>query len=684
MSSAFSDKASPAPPPALPPANPRTAVRRPLLWLLAVVAVGLGVRLGRVNDPLQLDEFGALYAVAEREGVPGYLPSQDKPLLPVPSWRQVRERSVLPYGIANPVPLYHYLLHVTVQGLPVTEWSLRLPSVLAGLGCLVAVYAICQRLGNAEVGLVAAMLVAVDPIQIACSVMARPYALGNLACGLSFLALLGILGARRHRAAALAALGYAVSLALIGYLNPVLLLAGTAHLGMVAYRLTTPAAGLARAPRVLWWLAGCTAGGALLVPELLYIQEVGQFYRLHRDFLVIFGPPRLSSVFTHNSTFLAALLVVSVANAVVRRVRKSQAPLTGGRAGAVAPPAQLAVGLPLEGRPELVWLGRFWLFVPQCAAMLLGFIGRQSVYLSRYLSYTGLGGVLLVAYWATRDRSRWVRWGTATAAVLVTFLWGYLRASTGIGLTTWTGAQPLNQLLGQLELEAFRPGDVVLERPGFLEADLLPDQIRAANRAHVERLMISPLATLYVGQVAKPIIPLSLSHRRSNDLRTDTGAVYRPERMYNEALADRLRRYERFWFISAAWNRREFLACFLPWLADALGCDLDVCVRRPEPGHRLEVYTRVAADDFIDGLYNSRASDFAGLILIQRKRPEWAVKLGALGVSALAPSPGALTVPVWYYGQPRTPRTVEKLLYRALSRSPERDVKPAPPPPLVD
>ena len=45
------------------------------------------------------------------------MPSSADPLTPVTTWQEVRDRSVMPFGIVNPVPLYHYLLYGLVQAL---------------------------------------------------------------------------------------------------------------------------------------------------------------------------------------------------------------------------------------------------------------------------------------------------------------------------------------------------------------------------------------------------------------------------------------------------------------------------------------------------------------------------------------------------------------------------------------
>src|SRR5262245_49350404 len=121
--------------PVLLAAPTAAAVRRPLLWLLAIVALALVVRLFSLTHPLQQAEFLALAAVAERSATAGTLPSAADPLQPVAGLDAVRDRSVLPFGIPNPHPLYNDVLYLVIRALPISEWSLRLPSLLAGLAC---------------------------------------------------------------------------------------------------------------------------------------------------------------------------------------------------------------------------------------------------------------------------------------------------------------------------------------------------------------------------------------------------------------------------------------------------------------------------------------------------------------------------------------------------------------------
>jgi hypothetical protein len=709
MSVTTTDTAHPEPTTPAPGDVVRTegplTIRQPLAWLAAILVLALVVRWWQVSAPLQQDEFGALYAVAERQGLrPGEMPTDENPLRPVSSWDDVPARSVLPYGITNPVPLYHWLLYAVVQVLPIAEWSLRLPSVLAGLGCVAGVYFLCRRLLGAEVALVAALFAAVDPMQVEVSVMARPYALGNLACVLSFWGLLAILYGRGTAGRVGSAVLYALSMALIGYLNPVLLLVLAAHLGLVAYWwLGRPReeAALAAAPpeaapphnpdqwafdkaprrsagQLLFWLGGGLLAAVLLIPELGYFQQVREFSRVHHDYLSDMERGMLVSFVTHNSTFLVALLAVSLATLAMRQL--SGGP--GGQAGewvpeewaqpaaepaptggvtstpqaapeAGKPPADATPLPPQPENPDLLWLGRCWLFLPQLVFMLLGYFIQINS--SRYFTYVTLGGVILLAYWATRERGRDARLGVVCVVALAMFLWGFTDWSVGSGLVTVTDGKGFVYVLNDREEKgSWKPGDVVLYRSGFLEADFLPDGIPPENRARVEGILAAPLTTLYASKSHRPYILLSLSQRRNEDVRTKLGKYYDPAPYYTEELAREIGKHSRYWLLTGTWNRRGYLASLIPWLANTQHWDLLVARAREEPERYFLVPSGTEPDDYVAGLNDARQTDFTAVILVRRAIPSGAFSLGALG-AALAPD-GYVTVPVWVATQYTTPR----------------------------
>ena len=652
------------------PALATTAGRYSWLWLLAILAVGLTLRLLSLREPLQQDEFPPLYAIAERRiDTPDVTPAASDPLVPVGTWHEVQERSVLPYGIAHPMPLFHFLLYQTIQFLPVAEWSLRLPSLLAGLACIVAVFLLCRRPFGNETALVAALLVAVDPLQVRVSDLARPYALGNLACVLSFMAFFGVLRAESPLRAGLATLGYGLCLALIGYLLPIMLLVIVAHIGMLTYRIINPEPGRGWRTPFLWWFGGCALAVVLLLPLWNYFVEVVRFARDNRDYLLLFGELRIASVLLHNLTFVVALIVISLAGYVGRQVRQRD---TGAESPGTAV-AGLSAGVPPPDNPELVWLGRAWTFWPQMAALVLAFGLGQSLFLSGYLSYTSLGGAVLLAYWATREPARDQRLGVSLTVVLAVFLWGRLPPSWNAGAGIVLPARTLT--MSQIDVleeknKTWLPNDVILVRSSALEADFLSYPLPEGTSRHVAGALLSPYTTLYVSQKRRPILLLSKSLFRSEKLHTAAGEKYDPTHRYNAALAKQLKlmtRDTQFWIASNDDpDRSEFFACFLPWLADAVDSDLLVARLRPEPERYFEVREGSAPTDYLDGLSNARPADFNHLVRVRRFRPPWAYRLGA--VTELSPSSGptGLIVMAWRLAQEHTPR---------LTRPPESDAE---------
>ena len=677
--------------------NPAPAtVGKPFLWLAAIVAVGLGLRISPFLNPLQLDEFPPLYSVAERKAPsPDFTPPLSEPLVAVPGLAEVRERTILPYGIENPLPLYHYLLYGIVKVIPLAEWShshpaliasaLRLPSLLAGLGCIVGIYFLCRRRLGDEVALVAALLTAIDPLQITVSRLDAPI---------------------RHRQS---------------------LLLGDIRRSAVAYQYSQQS-GLGVCCRGVWYFHGasrqhesrladgscsaCGSGGVQLVqscaghepgerpgwvacrwalallllsPLFGFYAEVGRFAKAHQEYLFVIGGVRIQNVLVHNSTFLIALLVASVAGYVVRQVQQQDKPAAEGEAAVAItkePAALSTKDQPLPEDPMLVWLGRGWLFLPQMVLLVIAFGFEQSVYLSRYFSYTSLAGAIVLAFWATREQSRDMRLGVSAAVVLAVLLWG--RASTdyskGAGLvspmlapdnTTPLALLTMQQIdeLAKKQPPSWLPDDVLLVRSGFLEADLQPfsSDMPERTRHHLEAILKCPYTTLYVGTSPREIVVLSKSLWRNDKLYAGAGSKYDYKRFYNgEVLGKRLKELAdpkgkgtvpQFWLASNNDpDRNQFFTCFLPWLADTLGWDLTVSSTRPKSQHYFDVLTGSEPTDYLERLSNPQKDDFTYLVRIQRARPSW--YFAASAVSELPPDGniGSLTALVWQVAQPCTPR----------------------------
>lgn len=167
-------------------------------------------------------------------------------------------------------PGYYLLLHV-VQRVGDSEWLLRLPSALAGVGALVVIFLLGRRLWSEREGLVAAALMAVMWAPIRYSQEARSYSLLILASMLSFWTWMDLLreAERKGRLELYGALWYVLASTALIYLH---------YFGVLVLALQALAA-------FLYVLAKQRRQGALMplagvygVIGLLYLPWLGPFW----------------------------------------------------------------------------------------------------------------------------------------------------------------------------------------------------------------------------------------------------------------------------------------------------------------------------------------------------------------------------------------------------------------------
>jgi hypothetical protein len=260
-------------------------------------------------------------------------------------------------------------------------------------------------------------------------------------------------------------------------------------------------------------------------------------------------------------------------------------------AGAAPAKAVEPEGDPLPENEEALWLGRFWVFLPQLLLVVLAYLTAESIFSTRYLSFTTLGAAVLLAYYATRERSREARLAVAAVLGLALLVAGYWPEwSAGVGLFSSPRGRDVAVNLQKSMDKSWKPGDVLLMRSGLWEADLLRTAVPAENRAAVERAALAPLTTLYPDSTSRPVVLLPLSAYRSKQAREYAGAACRDDldAYYDEAFAAQLRRYQRYWMTGLAptptYNSPRYLACFLPYLADTRGRDVSIARDRGNPG----------------------------------------------------------------------------------------------------
>ncbi len=671
----------------VPEAAPPVAreIGRPFLWLLAIVGLGLVLRGLQMRDlPVEVDEFTSLSAVAERQGLDiGTTPTVNDPLVPVASLGEVSHRSVIPFGLEDPVPLYHDLLWAVAHVLPIADWSMRLPSLLAGLGCIVAVFFLVKRTFGVEMALAASLFVALDPIQVNTSVLVRPFALGNLAAVLSFVSLWGVLHATSPRCVVLQALGYAVCVAALGYFSPLLLFVVLAHAGMVWYAARNGVEGASR--RAAFWGGALALALLLLAPELPYLGRVSAWGWSHNRYLTAAHNVHLFTpfvvLFMHNLVFLGGLALILIAGYIVRMqlqggdaepkaegeaqttsAESAAAAPAGGSATAIASAPTLSPALaaapapaaappvplqPLPENDEALWMGRVWLFLPQ-AGLLVASLVVSSIFTSRALTYTTIGAAILLAYYATRDGSREARIGLVCVLAVGLLLFGFLSSwSRGSGLVSNDKAlaimgkpgkgeglagtvmnEGVTTADGKVEPPLWKSGDVVLMRSGLIEADFLRTEIPEAARPQVERAILAPLTLLYPDSSNKPVMALTFSEYHNQEVKTPAGdqEQVKLDAFYDAAFAERLKSYQRYRMTGLANpqpNTWYYLSCIVPWMADHLDRgDLVVSRMRKDPAeHYVVVKPGLSIKEKIKGLTDDRQpGDFDNILHIVRKR----------------------------------------------------------------
>lgn len=98
----------------------------------------------------------------------------------------------------QPFPLYHVFAHVTLY-FSEAEWVIRIPSLIAGIGGIAALYFVSRKFFGIAAAILAAFLMAVSTFHISTSTEARFYALVMLAAVLVFWALQSALVRNRWR-----------------------------------------------------------------------------------------------------------------------------------------------------------------------------------------------------------------------------------------------------------------------------------------------------------------------------------------------------------------------------------------------------------------------------------------------------------------------------------------------------
>ena len=267
----------------------------------------------------------------------------------------------------NYPPLHNILLWVTMRLAGAGEAALRLPSALAGMATILAVFALGRELGGTRAGLFAALALAVMPLEIVQSRNARMYTLFSLTATLYLWSAARQAGRGSRINAVLG--GLAALAMLYAHTFGILVFAATSAAMAAA---TARARGSRRAAHALW-LGWQAAALVLFAPWLLVLAgrartlaETG-FWPKPRD-VAWLGETALTLLPAPALALCGATLAVAAALAVARRDPPATEALVvaAGTAGACL----LAWLVSIAVLPVLV--DRYFIFVTPAVLALTG------------------------------------------------------------------------------------------------------------------------------------------------------------------------------------------------------------------------------------------------------------------------------------------------------------------------
>jgi uncharacterized membrane protein len=134
----------------------------PLLILLALILLGYTLRVHNLDAFSFWTDEGL---TPERSGYP---------------IAQILRNDILIQGVVTKdthPPLYYLIIHVTRQLFGLSDFAFRYPSVLFGVLLIPLIYQLGRRMGTVALGLLVALLAAVNPLQVYYSQEARMYTL---------------------------------------------------------------------------------------------------------------------------------------------------------------------------------------------------------------------------------------------------------------------------------------------------------------------------------------------------------------------------------------------------------------------------------------------------------------------------------------------------------------------------
>ncbi|MCA9145967.1 MAG: glycosyltransferase family 39 protein [Planctomycetales bacterium] len=449
--------------------------------ILPIIVVATLLRLWQINESLWLDELHSAWVVSGGIG-------------------EIVERA----QIGNQSPLYFYLPWATTSLFGMSEWALRLPSLMAGVGLVVLAYGVAVEFTRSRVAAMAcAALAALDHNFLFYSTEARPYACVQLVAAiqlLDFWRLQAGVSVKRR-------VIFVASTALLFYLHytAILLVAGEVVYLLVrgAYRKNECAyKWRAMAVDLL-----CVA--AMTLPVALHVLDVGSRRTAWASFIndtALWLPVYWFSLGSYIAVPLIVCLLVSAFNVAITLRRDEP-----GKSGSVLKTmsencANVRESDASRRSVTVTVLLACWFVTPLAIVWLLTVTDVARLYLGRYVIGAALAPILLAGICVAVCRGR------KRQAIAAGIIVGYAVYSSGmIQQLRYDGRLFVDRAENWCDAVRYVSDNRTWDSPVFVRSGLLEaDRLGLDSSELLRAYCASPVATIYrVDRPAGEIRPLT-------------------------------------------------------------------------------------------------------------------------------------------------------------------------------
>lgn len=451
--------------------------------LLPIVAFATLLRLWQINESLWLDELHSAWVVSG-----GLL--------------EIVERA----QIGNQSPLYFFLPWFTTSLFGMSEWALRLPSLIAGLGLVILAYKLAFEFTRSRIAAIAcATLAAMDHNFLFYSTEVRPYACVQLVAAIQLLIFWRLQAAASFRSRAI----FVVSTVLLFYLHytAILLVAGEVVYVLARRWCQNECAYTWRAIAV-----DLLCAAAMTVPAVVHVFDVGARREAWASFITDTTLIRPAYWFSLDSYIAFPTIVCLIVGAfkVVITLRRDEPIRSGSTFKAMF---DYCSNVRCSGSSRRSVTATIllvcWFVTPLAIVWLLTVTDIARLYLGRYVIGAALAPLLLTGIFVAVCGSRKLQ--ALAASVIIAYAVYFSGMIEQVRFDGRLFADRAENWRDAVDyVNAYRiPGSPVFVRSGLIEADRLSTDNSELLRSYCN----SPVTSIYhVNAADDEIRPLTTYH----------------------------------------------------------------------------------------------------------------------------------------------------------------------------